>query len=360
MALVSAVGLIPAVAALVGFAVTPVAASAGASTVVPAAALIPAIIAAALCGALLFPVVLEKGLQTLHRSRLQARVVESGVGRSTLLASLSRRGIAVLRPLASLLLRVKWVREKCVCCERALGVRGYAVTGVSAACELLLAVFGMVALLTLALTGMPFIALCAAFVAVALLCGKAQRTLDTWGARLVAQIPEVLRSLGLCFNTGYSLQQAFEQVARDTPDPLGIELRQANFDIAAGRSIEEALSALEKRTKAGDLRFAIIALEIQHRTGGSLQDLLENAADAVLASADLRRQLSVQTAQARLSAKVVTIMPVVLVAILSLAMEGYLQTFFSSAEGLAILIIALAMEAIGVFAIRGILGVDLG
>jgi tight adherence protein B len=327
---------------------------------VSAAILIPAIMAAALCGALLLPVVFEKGLQALHRSRLQTRVVEGGAGRSVFLVNLSRRGIAVVRPLASLLLRIKWVRRACVSCGRALDIRGYGSAESSAVCELLLAVFGAVALLALLLTGVPFIALCTALVAVVLIVGKAQKILDRWAGRLVAQIPEVLRSLGLCFNTGYSLQQAFEQVARDTPDPLGIELRQANFDIAAGRSIEEALAALERRTKASDLRFAIVALEIQHRTGGSLQDLLENAADAVLASADLRRQLSVQTAQARLSAKVVTIMPVVLVAILSLAMEGYLQTFFSSAEGLVILIVALAMEAIGVFVIRRILGVDLG
>jgi tight adherence protein B len=352
MAFVPVFALIPVAASVSVFAAVPVAAS--------AVALILAVLASALCGALLLPVVFEKGFRALYRSRMQTRVVEGGTGRSAFLVNLSRRGIAVLRPPASLLLRVELIREKCVCCGRALGVMGYGATGASAVCELLLAVFGVVALLTLLLTGMPFIALCAALFAVVLLCGKAQRILDKWGERLVAQIPEVLRSLGLCFNTGYSLQQAFEQVARDTPDPLGLELRQANFDIAAGRSIEEALSALEKRTKASDLRFAIVALEIQHRTGGSLQDLLENAADAVLASADLRRQLSVQTAQARLSAKVVTIMPVVLVAILSLAMEGYLQTFFSSAEGLAILMVALAMEAIGVFAIRRILGVDLG
>jgi Flp pilus assembly protein TadB len=41
-------------------------------------------------------------------------------------------------------------------------------------------------------------------------------------------------------------------------------------------------------------------------------------------------------------------------------MEGYLQTFFSSPEGLAILLVALGMEAIGVIIIRRILGVDLG
>jgi tight adherence protein B len=239
-------------------------------------------------------------------------------------------------------------------------MRGFEVVSPRVACELLLALIVVVALLALLITGMPFMVVCAVILTIVLISGRAHKILSQWGEKLVEQIPEALRSLGLCFNAGYSLQQAFEQTAQDTPDPLGAEMRQASFDIAAGRSIGEALSALERRTDASDLRFAIVALEIQHRTGGSLRDLLENAADAVLASAELRRQLGVQTAQARLSAKVVTILPLVLVALLSLAMEGYLQSFFSSPEGLGILFAALGMEALGVLMIRRILGVDLG
>jgi tight adherence protein B len=222
------------------------------------------------------------------------------------------------------------------------------------------ALFGLVATGVFFLTGMLPVALCAAALAVAWLFAKASRMLERWEGRLVEQIPDALRSLGICFNAGYSLQQAFEQTAQDTPEPLGAELRQASFDVCAGRSVEEALAALEKRTKAADLCFVVVALEIQHRTGGGLQELLENAASAVLASADLRRQLAVQTAQARFSAKVVTILPLVLVAALSLAMEGYLQTFFSSPEGLVILFVALGAEVAGILVVRRILGVDLG
>jgi tight adherence protein B len=229
-----------------------------------------------------------------------------------------------------------------------------------AVCESLLVALSLLALAVLVLTGMPVTALCAAVLAAVLLFGRAQKVLDQWEGRLVGQIPDALRSLGICFNAGYSLQQAFEQVAEDTSDPLGSELTQVCFDIRAGKGIEEALSALEARAKTADLRFALVSLEIQHRTGGGLQELLENAADAVLASADLRRQLGVQTAQARLSARIVIILPLVLVAVLSMAMEGYLQSFFSSTQGLAILAVASGMELLGVCAIRRILGVDLG
>jgi tight adherence protein B len=353
---------------------------------IPSLVLSLAVVAGAVCGAATLPLVLGHGAKMLNRSRLQTKVIgaggdgavggggASGVGdaansggaagasgtvKLVIPAGLRRRGVLPLRPLAAQLLRIPWFRAKCECCAKTLGIKGQAVEP-AIVCELLLLASCLIAVLVFVLTGMLVTALCAAALAVGLAFGKAQKTLEGWEGRLVEQIPDALHSLGICFGAGYSLQQAFEQTALDTPDPLGGELKQASFDVRAGRSIEEALSALERRTKATDLRFAVIALEIQHRTGGSLQELLENAADAVIASIDLRRQLTVQTAQARLSARVVTLLPLVLVAVLSLAMEGYLQSFFSSAAGLSILCVALGMEAIGVLLIRRILGVNLG
>jgi tight adherence protein B len=304
--------------------------------------------------------VLAQARRTTRRSRIQAQLVNEGSNEGAgFLVGLSRRGVAALRPCARQLLRVRFLRKKCECCAQALAIKGQpAETPI--VCELLLLIFCAATLAALVLTGMLATALCAGVLAVGLIFGKAQKVLDEWEVRLLEQIPDALHSLGICFGAGYSLQQAFEQTAQDTPDPLGGELQQASFDVCAGRSIEEALCALEKRTKAADLCFAVIALEIQHRTGGGLQELLENAADAVIASADLRRQLAVQTAQARLSAKVVTVLPLALVAVLSVAMEGYLQSFFSSAAGLVILSVALGMEIVGVVLIRRILGVDLG
>jgi len=67
----------------------------------------------------------------------------------------------------------------------------------------------------------------------------------------------------------------------------------------------------------------------------------------------------VQTAQARLSAKVVSLLPLFLVAAMSLTMDGYLATFFSSAGGLMLLAAAVGMEAAGIVLIRRILRIDL-
>jgi tight adherence protein B len=313
---------------------------------------------AGVCGAFGLPALLSFVTQASNRARLKGRVAGYEADKDGIVSALLRNGVVVLRPLSRLLLAAGACNKICGDFVKALSDKGRAAsaeTVLELAVVALVLIFSSVFLLTGAITVAVIAVVLAAFVAK----GKSQKALAQRESRLVEQIPDVLRALGICFSAGFSLQQAFEQVANDTEQPLGDELKQTSYDINAGKSVEEALSDLEARTNAEDLSFAIIALEIQHRTGGSLHDLLENAADAVVSSADLRRQLGVQTAQARMSAKVVTLLPLVLVAALSLAMDGYLSMFFSSTEGLMILVVAIGMEIIGITMIRKILGVGL-
>lgn len=177
--------------------------------------------------------------------------------------------------------------------------------------------------------------------------------------RLREQLPDALRGLGMCFMAGLSLEQAFDQTAQECREPLRSELRQTVNSLRTGSSIMESLDSLDARLSMDDMRFVTVALEIQHRTGGSMREVLDAAADSMLASFDLSRSLEVQTAQARMSARVVSILPVALVVVLSLTMEGYLATFFSSSAGLMLLLCAVGMQAVGILVIRKILDIDL-
>jgi tight adherence protein B len=316
------------------------------------------IVATGACGALVLPQLVSAAQHLLHSAQARARFLGDDGKHPVLISDFLRNGVRLLRWLSRLLVGNCRLRAFFEVSASALRTCAY-VTGERQVCELYclgsLTVFSVAWLLS----GNPVLGLSLAIALVFLTHTRATRVLRSWAERLREQIPDALRSLGLCFSAGYSLQQALEQTAAETPDPLGAELGQAVCDVAAGRSITEALDALEKRTSARDLRFALVALEVQHRTGGSLKELLENAAAAVVASGDLHRQLAVQTAQARLSARIVSVMPLILVGLLSVVMEGYLQTFFSSSAGFMLLTIALGMEALGVFAIRRILNIDL-
>lgn len=107
-----------------------------------------------------------------------------------------------------------------------------------------------------------------------------------------------------------------------------------------------------------ELSFVAVALDVQHRTGGSIAPVLESATESVEGELKLMRALRVQTAQAKLSASIVTVMPFVLVALFSLMSPDFLSPFFSSFLGLALLALALIMQLTGVLIVRRMLKVD--
>ena len=226
--------------------------------------------------------------------------------------------------------------------------------------ELMLAACLAVAVGALALTQDPLVSLLSGALLPVLAASQAKTRLARRAQKMREQLPDALQCLGFCFMAGCSLAQAIEQTADESPEPLKTELAQVSDDIQSGRAIGDALAALEQRNSLPEISFISVALEIQHQTGGSLKDLLESAAASVRTAVSLKRQLQAQTAQARLSFKVVALMPLFLVMVLSLTVDGYINTFVSSVEGLTILVVALTMELAGILLVRKILGVDLG
>ncbi|NTU89686.1 MAG: hypothetical protein HGA54_07255 [Actinobacteria bacterium] len=176
--------------------------------------------------------------------------------------------------------------------------------------------------------------------------------------RLREQLPEALSSIGVAFGAGYSLPQALSYAAANTRAPLSEELSAIVWDIEAGKGLMEALASLEKRTEIPEVSFIAVAFTIQLRTGGSLKDILESASTSLKEGFEFERNLNAQTAQARLSARIVGLMPFFLLAILFVISPEYLETFFGTARGFSVFIFAVVLDAVGLLTIKHILSVE--
>ena len=319
-----------------------------------------AILLGAVAVALLVPSCMNAINRFIYKARARGRLTGYSQNnlRAVLLNDLCRNGIALMRPIATQLIRIKRINTWCKRISATLEDRVPTVN-LRSLCELQLASALLTALLAFALTGQLVIAAVAALLPPLLSIQRANVWHRTQRTQLREQLPDALNAIGMCFSAGHSLQQALGQVACETPNPLGGQLLKSFNDIDVGYGVSEALERLEQRTDCADLRFVLVALDIQHMTGGSLRELLEGTAASIAESFELMRSLAVQTAQARMSARIVTIMPFALLVLLSLVMPGYLATFFGSTQGFILLLSALGLEALGIFLIRRILGIDL-
>lgn len=166
------------------------------------------------------------------------------------------------------------------------------------------------------------------------------------------EIPVVLELMTTCFGAGLTLLQTFQQIAHEVGGQLGKVFAQGAHVLETGGSVSSALDLLRKRSDITELTFVVAALEVQHQNGGALTSVLSTAAESIKNELALKRTLRVQTAQAKLSARVVIVMPFVLIAIFSLVSPNFMTPFFSSVAGYFLLAIAILMEAAGIVLVR--------
>jgi len=190
--------------------------------------------------------------------------------------------------------------------------------------------------------------------------GAARTAAESRAEEVREAVPSALRSMGVCFRAGLSLQQTLKQVSQEVQGPLGDAFASAAYVLETGGSVPEALEVLKERSLSSELAFVCVALKVQHSAGGSLGPVLEAARESVQDDIELKRSLRVQTSQARLSARIVTVMPFLLIALFSLMSEGFLDPFFNSVAGFALLALALLMQLVGVALVRRMLDVKVG
>lgn len=298
------------------------------------------------------------GLAAGRRGRRVPDALLASEGARTGWAALRlRKGVAAFRPLARLLLRsgkaAAWAKDAVALCEEK-GFRSSGEALMSCACALLClaaAASGLVAQSAVAAVAVPA---CAAAIAAAGVRGAC----DARREAVRESVPDLLRSMEACFQSGYTLVQTFEQVAKEAAGPLrGAFLRAAHL-LEAGRPASEALASLRDEVLLPELSFVAAALQVQHEAGGSLKRVLDAARETVEGEIELKRALRVHTAQAKLSARIVSVMPLVLVALFSVVSEGFLRPFFESAVGMALLALAVGMQAAGVAMVRRMLDVE--
>ena len=255
-----------------------------------------------------------------------------------------RNGFAVASPIAERLLASARVRRFACGAVQLLAERRY-VTTERALLSCMVAACVVLGAVAFAATGSAVGAVAIVACALAGAAGLARAAADRRGDSVRDAVPDVLRSMGTCFDAGLSLQQTLAQVAREADGPLRSLFAHGAHVLDTGGSATEALGGLRQGSGASELAFVAVALDVQHQTGGSMRQVLDAARDSVEG----------QTAQAKLSAQVVSVMPFALVAVFSLVSEDFLSPFFASPAGWALLGLALGMQAAGVGMVRRVL-----
>ena len=127
-----------------------------------------------------------------------------------------------------------------------------------------------------------------------------------------SQLPEALDFLARSMRAGHAFSISLEMLGQESPDPLGQEFRVLFNEQNLGAPIDVALGNMARRIPLLDVRLFVSSVLLQKQTGGNLSEILVRLAFIIRERFRLRGQVRAATAHGRMTAGVLTALPIVL------------------------------------------------
>lgn len=142
-------------------------------------------------------------------------------------------------------------------------------------------------------------------------------------SKLESQLPEAIDVFVRGLRAGHPVSAAIRLVGRELPDPIGSEFKIAADEMTYGLDLETAMNNMSARVGQQDLALVVIAIGIQVRTGGNLAEILGNMSNVVRERLKLRMKARALSAEGRMSAIMLSLLPIVLFGILLIIAPSY-------------------------------------
>ena len=173
--------------------------------------------------------------------------------------------------------------------------------------------------------------------------------------RLESQLPDAIDLMGRAMRAGHAFPNALKMVGDEMADPIGTEFRTLFDEINYGVKLEDALLNLLERVPSTDLQYFVVALLVQRETGGNLAELLDNISAIVRARIKLMGEIRTLSAEGRLSAWILSLLPFATAFMINLVNPGFLSVLWKDPFGMTLIYGALFMMLVGIWWMRQII-----
>lgn len=173
------------------------------------------------------------------------------------------------------------------------------------------------------------------------------------------QLPEALDLLARAVRSGHSVSSGFELIAGEMQEPIKSEFRVTVDELNMGLSLQDAFANLCARVPSTDLRFFTIAIMIQKESGGNIAEILDRIGRLIRERLQFKRQVRALTAEGRLSAWILVLLPLVMLLYMYFVNYDYVSQLWTEKIGLYMLAGGFFLQLVGALVIRKIVNIDI-
>src|SRR5262245_3521673 len=134
--------------------------------------------------------------------------------------------------------------------------------------------------------------------------------------RFEEQLPDALMMLSGGMRAGVGLASGIQQLVAESAPPLAQEFALLLREQRLGVTLEQSLANLGRRVPTQSTTLVVSAMRIASETGGGLAETLERSAHTIRARLQMEGKIGALTAQGKLQAWVVGLLPMLLMLVL--------------------------------------------
>ncbi len=176
--------------------------------------------------------------------------------------------------------------------------------------------------------------------------------------KIELQLPDALMLISGGLRSGASLSTALFQLTTESQPPLKNEIALIVKEQKVGLPLNDALVNFQKRIPIKPVILMTTSIRIALETGGELAETLTKAAETLRQINQSEGKIKALTAQGKMQAWVVGLMPVGLIFVLSQMEPEAMGQLWTTPAGWVALFGIFIFEVLGIFFIRKIVSID--
>jgi tight adherence protein B len=158
--------------------------------------------------------------------------------------------------------------------------------------------------------------------------------------------------------SGLALPQSIELLVREMHAPINEEFDQVLKEVQMGRTLDEALIALNDRMVHPELDLLVSSIVTLRRTGGNMTETFELITDTIQQRVRVEGKIRALTAQGMTQAYIMVSMPYILGLVVYLMDPSYMRPMFETVLGWMLLTLMTGMVLVGWFVIKQIVTIE--
>ena len=173
-----------------------------------------------------------------------------------------------------------------------------------------------------------------------------------------AQLPEAIDIIKRALLTGHPFSESLNLVAEGLEGPASVEFGITYSNLSYGSDLRRSMLGLLERVPSVTLMAFVTAVLVQKETGGNLAEILENIGSVIRGRFRFQRKVKTLSAEGRLSAWILMLVPFVLFCLIYFTTPDYLEILVKSPDGHQLIIISFVLMLVGAFWIRRLLRIE--